>query len=117
MNGWRGLLLLGLAVAACAPARGHLAGRVVTDGRPLEGATVSAEQSQGALRLEATTDANGVYRFPPLPPGAYRVAARVEEPAGRMGAAPGKNPVQVPALPERSDPRPSVLRRRLTRGF
>jgi hypothetical protein len=97
LNNRAAVLLLGLGIAACAPARGYLAGRLVAEGHPVEGATVSAKQSQGALRVEATTDPTGVYRFPPLPPGAYRVAARTEGSEGRMGAAPGKNPVQVAA--------------------
>lgn len=86
-------LLLAFGAAACGPGAGHLAGRVVADGSPVEGAAVLAEDPGRPLRAEATTDRDGVYRFPPLPPGSYRVFARAESPRGRLGAFPGKNPV------------------------
>lgn len=49
---------------------------VVTDaaGAPVQGASVVISSSAQGFTRSATTSANGEFRFPGLPPGAYRVA-------------------------------------------
>jgi hypothetical protein len=81
-------------MSACASGSVHLAGRVVADGIPVSGARVSLDAVHEPVRLEAISGSDGVYRFPPLPPGQYRLEARR---AGNptLGAIPGKNPLHL----------------------
>ncbi len=93
----RAALLGGLALltAACAAPATRLAGRVLWQGDPLVGAAVTLEPEVGGAAAEAVTDADGVYRFPPVPPGTYRVRARGPLGGPPLGAVPGKNPVAL----------------------
>ncbi len=86
---------LALLATACAAPSARLAGRVVVDGDPLPGARVALEAREGGSLREVVTDSQGVYRFPPVPPGAYRLSARAGSAERPLGAAPGKNPVQL----------------------
>lgn len=86
---------LALLAAACAGPAARLAGRVVVDGEPLPGARVALEDTAAGLHREVETDSHGVYRFPPIPPGAYLLSARAGSPDRPLGALPGKNPVQL----------------------
>jgi iron complex outermembrane recepter protein len=84
------LLTLAAAVPAAAqPARGSIAGTVVTEGgAPIAGADVSILE----LNRHATTGADGAFRFDNVPPGEYLLEA-VSERAGtgltRAVVAPG----------------------------
>ena len=73
------LVALALAVPAFAQEqRGSIEG-VVRDasGAVLPGATVDAQSNVGAP-ISTSTDANGNYRFPSLPPGNYKVTANLQ---------------------------------------
>jgi hypothetical protein len=51
-------------------ASGHVMGFVVSNDKPVDGATVTLA---GAVRRTLTTDGNGFYGFLDLPPAVYRV--------------------------------------------
>src|SRR5258707_10213409 len=54
-----------------------LSGAVTTQsGQKLEGVTVSAKLEGSTITTSVYTDASGVYVFPPLPAGKYRVWAQ-----------------------------------------
>lgn len=74
----RGIRSLLLAVGAVvfvpslfAQQTGSIRGTVTTDGMPLPGVTVEARSAVLPQPRTATTDGNGVYRLPVLPPAAY----------------------------------------------
>src|SRR5262245_13608422 len=69
------LLMGGLAYAQ--EQRGSLEG-VVKDsqGGVLPGATIEATSATG-VTLSTTTEASGIYRFPSLPPGTYKLTAKL----------------------------------------
>ena len=76
----RGLIFLGVAllcahatvVAGQGQQSGAVAGRVSSsDGLPLPGVTVTAISAAAQGERLATTDVNGVYSLPGLPPGSY----------------------------------------------
>jgi Carboxypeptidase regulatory-like domain len=82
----RSLVLLALVMAAAAsPARGQsqattgqIAGQVVdSSGSVLPGVTVVIAQDATGFTRETTTDEQGFYRAILLPPGAYRVTAKL----------------------------------------
>lgn len=84
-----------LLAAGCAGPSARLGGRVVAQGEPLAGAVVALEAWNGDLRYEAETDADGVYRFPRVSPGEYRLTAAARREGREWGASSGKNPVQL----------------------
>ncbi|MBN7820888.1 TonB-dependent receptor [Bowmanella yangjiangensis] len=68
---------LGLAVPAMATdTNGFITGSATTtSGTVLSGTTVTIENIETGLKRSVTTGDNGVFRFPLLPPGAYKVTA------------------------------------------
>ncbi len=95
VRGFPAYLVLFLATACAAP-RAQLAGRVVHCGESLAGATVTLQPLGGGEDLTTPTDEDGVYRFPPLAPGSYRLSA---ESSGvpALGSRSGKNPILLAA--------------------
>ena len=76
-----GLSIIAAAAAAlaCTPAFADalLSGTIKTsDGKPIDGVTVSAKPDGGTVTTSVFTDENGQYYFPPLPTGHYRVWAQ-----------------------------------------
>lgn len=71
--------VLALAGAAVAQEQvGAIEGIVSDDtGQPLPGVTVEATEARGA-KLTAVTDANGLYRFPRLSTGTYKLTAKLD---------------------------------------
>jgi hypothetical protein len=67
----------------------------LAQGEPVGGAVVALEALEGGVRHEAQTDADGVYRFPPVAPGEYRLTAEARREGKVWGALSGKNPVQL----------------------
>ena len=67
-----------LLAATAAQAAGQLLSGAVTSrsGQKLEGVTVSAKPEGSTIATSVYTDAAGVYVFPPLPAGRYRVWAQ-----------------------------------------
>src|SRR2546423_2002028 len=66
-----------LAATAAHPADQLLSGAIAAQsGQKLEGVTVSAKQEGSTITTSVYTDAAGVYVFPPLPAGSYRVWAQ-----------------------------------------
>src|SRR5262249_36059439 len=53
-----------------------LSGSITANGAPIEGVTVSAKAAGSTVTTTVFTDDHGVYRFPTLPPGAYKVWAQ-----------------------------------------
>ncbi|MEW6488789.1 MAG: carboxypeptidase-like regulatory domain-containing protein [Thermodesulfobacteriota bacterium] len=84
-----------LLAAACAGPSARLGGRVMAHGEPVAGAVVALEAREGRILQEAETDADGVYRFPPVSPGEYRLTASARRDGHVWGALSGKNPVQL----------------------
>src|SRR6266540_924466 len=74
-----GLLLAGLTLRVEAQAvRGTLLGNVIdSSGAPVPGATVSITETQTNSTASAVTNESGVYRFPNLKDGVYRVEAEL----------------------------------------
>src|SRR5688500_17924189 len=74
-----GILALFVLLAPAAMAqetRGSIEGVVRdTSGAVLPGVTIEATSTALVAPASAVTDANGVYRFPSLPPGLYQVTA------------------------------------------
>lgn len=73
------VLTAAAAALACTPAFADalLSGTIKTsDGKPLDGVTVSAKPDGGTITTGVFTDENGQYYFPPLPTGHYRVWAQ-----------------------------------------
>src|SRR5688500_19936677 len=75
------IMLLALTLSAGAASaqeqRGSIEGVVKdTSGGVLPGVTVTAQSVSGA-KLEAVTDAEGIFRFPSVAPGTYSVAANL----------------------------------------
>jgi hypothetical protein len=70
-------LFLLLAASVCAQSLSSLTG-AVTDpsGASIPGATVTAENTDTGFRRTATSDAVGVYAFPQLTPGPYKITAK-----------------------------------------
>ncbi|MGA9883290.1 MAG: carboxypeptidase regulatory-like domain-containing protein [Candidatus Acidiferrales bacterium] len=69
------LVLAGTRVAVGQNENGSIAGRVVDQqGEVVPGATVTATSTTQKFRLSATTDAQGQYVLPGVPPGAYSLA-------------------------------------------
>jgi hypothetical protein len=69
-------LALGGGVSAQTPTTGQISGMVYDpSGAAVAGATVSLT-SEAGVRREATSDVNGRYVFPLVPPGRYRLQAR-----------------------------------------
>ena len=69
------VLVLGVSLASAQETTGQLRGSVADDvGTPIAGAVVEAVGPLGTL--STTTDQGGVYRFPRLPPGSYKVVAK-----------------------------------------
>ena len=80
-SGSRLLLLLALAVPGqmAAQTTGDIKGSVVDSaGAPLPGVSVEARSPALQASRTATTNANGDFRLPVLPPGVYSVSARLE---------------------------------------
>ena len=74
-----GIVAAAAAALACTPAFADalLSGTIKTsDGKPLDGVTVSAKPDGGTVTTSVFTDENGQYYFPPLPNGHYRVWAQ-----------------------------------------
>jgi Carboxypeptidase regulatory-like domain len=87
MRVWRGRaipLVVTLLAAGCSssgPANGVVRGRVMLDGNPLAGVTVSFTHPETKLGVNARTGTNGEYEIQSyrdrgLPPGKYLVAVR-----------------------------------------
>jgi hypothetical protein len=81
---FRSILVL-MALLAAAPetsaqvTAGTIAGRLVdAQGGALPGATVTARQTETGLQRVATSDAEGRYTLPGLPPGSYEVRAELQ---------------------------------------
>ncbi|MGZ5231689.1 MAG: carboxypeptidase-like regulatory domain-containing protein, partial [Burkholderiales bacterium] len=54
-----------------------LSGSIVSQsGQTLEGVTVSAKLEGSTITTSVYSDTTGIYIFPPLPPGKYRVWAQ-----------------------------------------
>jgi hypothetical protein len=90
------ILAVVLFAAACAAPQARLGGRVVHRTEPVAGATVTLEPAGAGTPLTTATDPDGVYRFPPVAPGSYRLSATTAGPPAR-GARAGKNPLQLAA--------------------
>lgn len=79
ISGLTAAIVLGLFLAAMAPAvaaaAGSISGAVTTasDGEPFEGAEVCAEETGGEGFDCTTTDTAGEYTLPSLPAGSYKV--------------------------------------------
>ena len=59
------------------PARGTIAGSVAADdGRPVDGARITATRRDGAPGAEAASDSRGTFRLSPLPAGLYSLTIR-----------------------------------------
>ncbi|MBI5441949.1 MAG: carboxypeptidase regulatory-like domain-containing protein [Deltaproteobacteria bacterium] len=82
----------GVLLSACGAAPAHLAGRVVHDGSPLKGATVTVEEGSGRVKEVTVSGDDGRYAFPPLRPGAYRLRAASEGTLPLVAVA-GKSPL------------------------
>src|SRR2546423_1803473 len=69
------LLVLAISRFAQAQGSGQIRGRVVNAvaNAPIMGATVEVMDSAAAVLSRATTDAEGQFRVPGLPPGRYRL--------------------------------------------
>ncbi len=95
VRGFSACLVLFLATACAAP-RAQLAGRVVHGADPLLEAAVTLEALADGHRTTVHTDGDGVYRFPRLPSGNYRLSA---ESSGMpaLGSRSGKNPILLVA--------------------
>jgi hypothetical protein len=66
-----------LAMAAPMYAQSAITGAVAsTDGRPVDGVSVTALALDRTIAREATTDERGAFRLAPLTPGVYAVTAR-----------------------------------------
>src|SRR6185503_1398208 len=70
------LALLVGGIASTASAQSAIAGTVLDNGRPVEGAAVYAQRSDNSIAREAITDASGGFRLTPLTPGLYTVTVR-----------------------------------------
>ena len=84
------LVILSIATSLAAQTTGTVAGTVAQpDGSPLPGATVEAKSPAVQGSRVATTDANGFYRLPLLPPGEYTLTFTMEgfAPAARRNIA------------------------------
>jgi len=88
---------LALLAASCAPPSTRLAGRVVREGLPLPGASGTLAAASGPVQEQVRADADGVYRFPPVPAGTYYLTARAETAGRILGATAGKNPLHLAA--------------------
>ncbi|MDP5033272.1 TonB-dependent receptor [Paraglaciecola sp.] len=68
---------LGLSLPALANnTNGNITGNsITTSGAVLSDVTVSIENLQTGLKRSVVSDANGVFRFPLLPPGPYKIVA------------------------------------------
>ena len=63
--------------AGAGPARGAIAGTVAADdGRPIDGARITATRRDGLPGAEAASDARGTFRLAPLPAGLYSLTIR-----------------------------------------
>src|SRR5215831_8287785 len=70
------LLVAGNAVAQKAPEMGQIVGTVRDpDQAAISGSQVILTNQQSKAKTTATTDGQGVYTFPSIPPGAYTVEA------------------------------------------
>jgi len=73
------LLLLGTAVAASAQTAGALQGRVFdASGAVLPDASVTLRNTAEAFVIDVSTDPEGRYQIPAVPPGLYEVTAAAE---------------------------------------
>jgi len=73
------LLLLGTAVAASAQTAGALQGRVFdASGAVLPNASVTLRNTADELVIVVSTDAEGRYQIPSVPPGSYQVTAAAD---------------------------------------
>lgn len=84
------LIILVIATTLAAQTTGTAAGTVTQpDGSPLPGATVEAKSPAVQGSRVATTDGNGFYRLPLLPPGEYTLTFTMEgfAPASRRNIA------------------------------
>src|SRR6478672_5149585 len=70
------VLLVG--TSAFAQTTSNLTGRVVMDGNPLPGVTVTISSPQMQGTRTAVTDVNGNYNFTAIPPGEYTVRFEME---------------------------------------
>jgi hypothetical protein len=68
-------LLLTAVPASSTEHLGTLEGTVIRDGKPLEGARVTAEEAEGAHPHATLTNADGRFFFPRLNPGLYNLRA------------------------------------------
>lgn len=94
-RGFPACLVLVLA-AACAAPQAHLAGRVVHQSESLAGAIVIVEPLPAGEAITTQTDTDGEYRFPPLPPGSYRLSTQSPG-VPALGSRSGKNPILLAA--------------------
>src|SRR5262245_22126989 len=81
MTNLRSIVLAGVAslvVATGAQAADQLLSGTITaaGGQKVEGATVSAKQEGSTITTSVYTDESGVYYFPPMPAGKYKVWAQ-----------------------------------------
>src|SRR5688572_3704136 len=86
-------LLLVPTGAEAQTTRAQIAGRTIDEsGSPIPGAFVTVRPSKpgAAVELEALSDESGRFRFPDIPPGAYRVASHL------FGFHPAISTVEVP---------------------
>jgi outer membrane receptor for ferrienterochelin and colicin len=71
-------LLVALPVLSQGNPTGKLSGRVTVEGEPLPGATVTVTSPNLQGSRSTTTNVNGDYLFPSLPPGEYTVTFEME---------------------------------------
>jgi hypothetical protein len=93
VGGWAGLgLVLGLAVAGCAPGKGSVSGKVTFNDAPLPKGTITFTQQGGDRNPYSALISDGSYSLDGVPAGEMIVTVVTVDPAkvgGGGGPAPG----------------------------
>ncbi len=82
--GWAGFFILALLAGAVSLAAQTISGVIAvhvrdSQGKPLGAVSIEIKNPATGRSYNASTDAEGNYRFPEIPPGVYEVTAAIEE--------------------------------------